>query len=112
MLTPTHIHAAFVSLPDTGSGGHELLGPSSTAVGAVQSGGTALAVHLMEVACPGGGPAVTAVGSVVPGLSGVGTGAAGPLPPALPRPPGPLALLGPRDGYLWMVNAHGQVDRA
>lgn len=29
-------------------------------------------------------------------------------PPVLARPHGPLALLGPRDGYLWLVNAHGQ----
>lgn len=33
----------------------------------------------------------------------------GPLPPPLPRPPGPLALLGPRGGVLWVINVHGQV---
>lgn len=30
------------------------------------------------------------------------------LPGADARPPGPLALLGPRGGNLWLVNCYGQ----
>ena len=33
----------------------------------------------------------------------------GPLPQSLPRPPGSLALLGPRGGVLWLANTYGQV---
>lgn len=30
------------------------------------------------------------------------------LPGPVPRPPGPLALIGPRQGHLWLVNSLGQ----
>lgn len=30
------------------------------------------------------------------------------LPGPVPRPPGPVALLGPRQGNLWLVNSLGQ----
>jgi len=39
----------------------------------------------------------------MPGLS------EGPLPPSLPRPPGLLMLLGPREGVLWLANTCAQV---
>lgn len=36
----------------------------------------------------------------------MGAGASLPSPNA--RPPGPVALLGPREGGLWLVNSFGQ----
>jgi hypothetical protein len=43
--------------------------------------------------------------------SGLRSGSSGrdaSLPGPVPRPPGPVALLGPRQGNLWLVNSLGQ----
>ncbi len=86
VATPTHIHLAFVSLPPPGDN-HP----------------APITVHALTLA---------ALAAPVPGTPSPFTGTdlslLGALPTPVPRPAGPLALLGPRDGYLWVLDVHGQ----
>jgi hypothetical protein len=86
--TPTHIYAAFVTLPST----EDAHAPP-------------IHVQLHTVASlsapqPGA--------ELIPSNNPLAQAASGGSPAPLPRPPGPLALLGPRDGYLWVLNTHGR----
>lgn len=60
-----------------------------------------LVLQFLQLAALSG---TTATSSLKAGSSG---GEAS-LPGPCPRPPGPVALLGPRRGQLWLVNALGQ----
>eukprot|EP00798_Chlamydomonas_sp_ICE-L_P023770 gene23771-9329_t len=82
ILTPTEVLLVFVSAPPVGSS--LSVGPSS---------------HIVKLAVAGlaACPALPQLGSTM-----------GILPSPFPRPPGLLALLGPRDGALWLINVYGQ----
>jgi len=86
--TPTHIYLAFIALPTATSAG--VSPPIQVITLASFSEGVAAAPTTAAVALLHS----TAVDSLVP--------------PPMQRPAGPLLVLGPRDGNLWVLNAHGQ----
>ncbi len=106
IATPTHIYCAIVApdpptLPASATNAATAAG-GGAAAGSLTASPTASPARLITLAAPSA--AATA------SLAELGPAAAadGFLPPPAVRPPGPLALLGPRDGCLWMVGVLGQ----
>eukprot|EP00878_Enallax_costatus_P029671 GHUV01032212.1.p1 GENE.GHUV01032212.1~~GHUV01032212.1.p1 ORF type:complete len:886 (+),score=247.65 GHUV01032212.1:482-3139(+) len=99
IATPTSVLVAFVAAEEGPQGGFSLLdGPLGDA-GAQRSGGATL--QFVQLAALTG---TTATSS----LRADSSGADASLPGPCSRPAGPVALLGPRQGNLWMVNSLGQ----
>eukprot|EP00879_Flechtneria_rotunda_P027146 GHRR01029020.1.p1 GENE.GHRR01029020.1~~GHRR01029020.1.p1 ORF type:complete len:665 (+),score=238.43 GHRR01029020.1:41-2035(+) len=98
LTTPTSVLLAFVAAEEKAAGGFTLLDmePSGGA-----RKGSASTLQFIQLA---GLTGTAATSSLRAGSSG----ATASLPGPGPRPAGPLALLGPRRGNLWLANSLGQ----
>ncbi|EFJ48111.1 hypothetical protein VOLCADRAFT_91352 [Volvox carteri f. nagariensis] len=110
IATPSHILCALVS-PNPPN-----LPPSSPATALVAAAATSAGGTAAAAAAAATSPSARLITLAAPGVSAAIAGGAGSgglaleglLPPPAVRPPGPLVLLGPRDGCLWMVGVLGQ----
>lgn len=99
LATPTSLLVAFISAEEGPQGGFSLLDGPLGYAGGRKSGASTL--QFVQLAALTG---TTATSS----LRADSSGADASLPGPCARPAGPVALLGPRQGNLWLVNSLGQ----